>query len=325
MAQPTNTFDHYDSIGIKEDLEDIIYDISPTDTYFLTNASKMKAKQAYHEWQTDALAAAATNRAIDGDDATGDALTATTRVGNYCQISRAVIVVAGATRAMDAAGRADELSYQTAKAAKELKRDMEYALTQNQASSAGGSSTARSLGSLESWLKTNKTTQASAADSTAATTPGFASGVVAAPTDATGTGTFAEATLKTVIQACWTQGGDPKVILVGPHNKKKASGFTGIATQYRDNQQVGPATIIGAADVYVSDFGTHNIVASRFSRDRTALVLDFEFLGVAYLRPFMQEELAKTGDADKRMMLVDYTLVVKNEAASGKVTDLTTS
>ena len=245
------------------------------------------------------------------------------RVGNYCQISDKTVLVSGTLDAVDKAGRKNELSYQMAKKGKELKRDMELALTQNQASSAGSSAVARSLASIESWLSTNEVKNTSA-DSTA-TTAGFSSGTVAAPIDGTTQTTVTEANLKTAIKDCWTQGGDPKVILCGPVNKQYISGFSGIATQYRNNPQVGQATIIGAADVYVSDFGEHQIIPDRFSRDRTVLVLDMDYWGVAYLRPMQMQKLAKTGDAEKRLLLTEFTLVAKNEAASAKVSNVLAS
>jgi len=321
MTQPTNLFDTYDSVGRREDLIDAIYNISPTETPILSNLAKGKAKAIFHEWQTDTLETAATNRAIDGDDATVDSRSATTRLGNYCQISRKIVGVSGTVEAVDKAGRKSELAYHMAKAAKELKRDMEVSITTNQASSAGGSSTARSLASMESWIATNKTHNGSSAG----TTPGYSSGTVAAPTDGTQTGSFTEATLKALIKEAWTQGGDPGLINVGPVNKQKASAFAGIATQYRENSGMKRAVILGAADVYISDFGEHRIVANRFSRDRTILGLDMDYWSIAYLRSFQAVALAKTGDSEKKMLLVEYTLQARNEKASFKIADVGTT
>lgn len=322
MAVPSNTVLTYSIVGNREDLVNVIYDISPTDTPLLTDAAKSSANGVKHEWQTDALDAAAANRQIEGDDATANTLSPSVRVNNYCQISRKVIQVSGTQRSVDSAGRADEFSYQFAKRGREVKRDMEYALTRNQASSAGGAGTARSLASLESWLSTNKT---SLGTGTAQTTPGFSSGTVAAPTDSSVAGTFTKAGLDAVIQSCWAQGGDPKVIMVGPHNRTKVSGFTGISTLQTDAQASGDVTLMGAVDFYKSNFGTLKVVPNRFQRDQTAFVLDMEYIGVAFLRNMEITPLAKTGDSDKSMLLCEYTLVVKNEAASGKITDLTTS
>lgn len=323
MSLPTNTFSSYDAIGNREDLENMIFDISPMETPFVSRAEKVKATAVFHEWQTDALAAAAANKQLEGDDATGNTLSATTRYGNYCQISRKVVVVSGTQRAVNTAGRRDEYSYQVAKAGKELKRDMEFALTQNQASDNGSEATARSLGSVESWLFS---VSGNVVDGTGGTTAAYSSGV-SAPTDASSTNTitFTEARLKSVIKSCWTDGGDPGVIMVGPFNKQTASGFTGIATLYRDANGNKQASVVGAADLYISDFGEHRIVPNRFSRDRTALVLDMDYWAVASLRSMQVIPIAKTGDADKAELLTEYTLVARNPNASGKIADLKTS
>jgi hypothetical protein len=323
MTVPAATTQTFQQVGTREDLSDIIYDLSPTETPFVQKAARTKAKQVFHEWQTDVLASAAANKQIEGDDASSLTMTPTVRLGNYTQISAKAIVVSGTADATDKAGRKSELSYQLMKRGKELKRDIEYAVTQNQGSTAGGVGTARSLASVESWLATNRTS----ATGGASTTPGFSSGTVTAPTDATVQTTLSEANLKAVISACWTQGGQPEMVLVGSYNKQKISAFSGIATQtYNyDAKWAKQGAILAAADVYVSDFGVLQIVPSRFNRDRTALVLDMEYWAIAYLRPFTQYELAKTGDAEKRQMLVEFTLEAKNEKASGKVTDLATS
>ena len=321
MAVPTNTVTAHSAIGNREDLVNIIYDISPMDTPFLSEASRGSAKAVYHEWQTDALEAAAANRQIEGDDATANTFAATTRVGNYLQISRKIVSTSATQRAVDSAGRSDEFAYQTAKRGREIKRDMEFALTRNQASSAGGASTARSLASLESWLTTNKT---SVGTGTAQTTPGFSSGTVVAPTDSSVAGSFTKAALDAVIEACWTNGGDPKIIMCGPHNRTQLSGFTGISTLQTDANAKQDVTLMGAVDFYKSNFGILKVVPNRFQRDQTIFVLDMEYLGVAMLRDMEFESLAKTGDSDQTMIIAEYTLQVKNEAASGKVTDATT-
>jgi len=323
MTVPTNTVSTYSTVGDREDLTDMIYDISPTETPFMSGIARDKASGVFHEWQTDVLEAAASNRAIEGDDPTAKTYAATTRIGNYCQISQKTVIVSGTASAIDQAGRADELAYQVAKRGKELKRDMELALTQNQASSAGGAGTARSLASLESWLSTNKTTQGVSASGS--TTPGYSSGVVAAPTDASTAGTFTKANLDAVIKECWTQGGEPTVIMVGPHNRTIVSGFTGISTLETRADGSADVTLVGAVDFYKSNFGVLKVVPNRFQRDATALVLDMDYWCVSFLRPMQLNPLAKTGDSEKRQMLCEYTLKAKNESSSGKITDLTTS
>lgn len=322
MTVAAGTFQAFQAIGNREDLEDLIYNISPTDTPFMKMAGRGKAKAVFHEWQTDALASAvATNAAIEGDDATNTSVVPTVRLGNYCQIAQKAFGISGTQQSVDTAGRKDELAYQLVKYGKELKRDMETQLTQNKGSNAGGAGSARISASVEAWLSSNFTTLGSGGSPSSS---GFQSGLVQAPVDNSLQGTVTEAAVKAIIRACWNAGGDPRIVLTGPFNKTKVSAFAGIATQYKDNNN-GPATIIAAADVYVSDFGEHKIVPSRFNRDRTILVLDMDYWDIAYLRPFTQFPLAKTGDADRRQLLCEYTLVSKNQQASGKVVDLTTS
>ena len=313
MAQPTNTFDTYDSVGEREDLSDVIYNISPTDTPFLSSAAKTKSTAVLHEWQTDALAAASTSNAvIEGDEATLDAVTATTRLSNSCQIMDKTVVITGTQEAVDKAGRASELAYQIAKKAKELKRDMEAQITTNNAEVTGSATAAREMGSLGAWVATNDVMGTSGTSGSVGNT---------ARTDGTQRA-FTEDLLKSVIKSVWNEGGDPTMIMVGPFNKQKLSGFTGNSTRFDAGAD---ATLYTSVDVYASDFGQLQVVPNRFSRDRDCYVLDMNYWGVAFLRDFSMHELSKTGDSEKRQLLVEATLESRNEAASGLVADLTTS
>ena len=313
MAQPTNTFDTYDSIGEREDLSDVIYNISPTDTPFLSSAAKTKSTAVLHEWQTDALAAASTSNAvIEGDEATLDAVTATTRLSNSCQIMDKTVVITGTQEAVDKAGRASEIAYQIAKKAKELKRDMEAQLTTNNAEVTGSATAAREMGSLGAWVATNDVMGTSGTSGSVGNT---------ARTDGTQRA-FTEDLLKSVIKSVWNEGGDPTMIMVGPFNKQKLSGFTGNSTRFDAGAD---ATLYTSVDVYASDFGQLQVVPNRFSRDRDCYVLDMNYWGIAFLRDFSMHELSKTGDSEKRQLLVEATLESRNEAASGLVADLTTS
>ena len=313
MAQPTNTFDTYDSVGEREDLSDVIYNISPTDTPFLSSAAKTSSTAVLHEWQTDALASASTSNAvIEGDEATLDAVTATTRLSNSCQIMDKTVVITGTQEAVDKAGRASELAYQIAKKAKELKRDMEAQITTNNAEVTGSATAAREMGSLGAWVATNDVMGTSGTSGSVGNT---------ARTDGTQRA-FTEDLLKSVIKSVWNEGGDPTMIMVGPFNKQKLSGFTGNSTRFDAGAD---ATLYTSVDVYASDFGQLQVVPNRFSRDRDCYVLDMNFWGVAFLRDFTMHELSKTGDSEKRQLLVEATLESRNEAASGLVADLTTS
>jgi hypothetical protein len=305
----------HDAKGLREDLADVIYNISPTDTPFQSSVGRTKATAVYHEWQTDSLAAATTNNAaVEGADASDATLSATTRLGNYTQILQKTIKVSGTLDAVNKAGRKSEKAYQLAKASAEIKRDLETILLANQGQTAGSSnSSARKMGSLLSWLKTN-TQVVTAANNP--TTIG-----VSTRTDGTQR-TFTEQLLKDAVADVYESGGNPKVLMVGPSGKQKVSSFAGIAAQRFMAPSNTPTTIIGAADVYMSDFGTMSVVPNRFMRSRDALVLDPEYAAVAYLRPFQTNELAKAGDSDKTQLLVECTLEVKNEAAHALIADL---
>lgn len=323
MTVPSGTFQSFQAVGNREDLEDIIWDVSPLETPFTTQVKKGKAKATYHEWQTDALAAAATNAQVQGDDATVNTAAPTVRLRNYCQILSKTVSVSGTQDAVDKAGRDSEISYQTAKRMKELRRDLEYACVRNQASTAGAAGSGATMASLESWIATNKTSAGQTSGTTIATTQGYSGGTVAAPTDASTTGTVTEAHLKKVISLVWTAGGNPELLMVGPATKQKvSSGFSGIATRFKDVAGTKQAQIVSGVDLYVSDFGTHKLVPNRFMRDQNILALDMEFWSLDRLRTLQSWELAKTGDSEKRQMLMEVTLSSKNELASGKVSDI---
>jgi hypothetical protein len=326
MSQTANTFDTFNAKGIRESLSNVIYNISPEETPFMSNIGRENVKNTFFEWQTDSLAAASTTNAqIEGDDVgTYDSTAATVRVGNYTQVSRKTLILSGTLESVDKAGRRSELAYQLAKRSAELKRDMESIMLTNQKAdggSAGTSTALRKTGSLLAFLKTNTDKGTTGADPSYTTQPN------ATRTDATAANlrTFSETILKSVIQKVWTAGGTPKILMVGPVNKQRVSGFQGIAEIRREVTGNKPGVIIGAADVYVSDFGAVSVVPNRFQRERDAFVLDPEYAAVAFLRPFQTVELAKTGDAEKRMIVVEWGLKVNTEAAHGLAADLTTT
>lgn len=308
------TFTAHTAIGQREDLSDVIYDISPTETPLMNTLARGKASAVFYEWQTDSLTAAnANNAAVEGADASSATLSPTIRLGNYTQIVQKTIQVSGTLDTVNKAGRKSEKAYQLARASSELKRDIETILLSNQASSAGNSSTARKLGSVLSWLKTNTSVGTDGADPV----------TIGSTTRTDGTQrAFTEQLLKEVIRSVYASGGSPKVLLVGAAGKQKVSEFAGIAEQRYMAPADAPTTIIGAADVYLSDFGSVSVVPDRFMRDRDALVLDPEYAAVAYLRPFSTNELAKTGDSERTQIIAELTLEMRNESAHGGVFDL---
>lgn len=319
MSMPTNTFDAFAQKGIREDLSDIIYDISPTETPFIRLIERVKAENTFHEWQTDALAAATKDNAvIEGDDVTADAATATVRIGNYTQLMDKVVSVTSTARSVNTAGRKDELPYQLAKRGREIKRDIEAAAMQNNHALAGTTdTTARVLGGVEVWIST--AAGHGAGGSTTATTSGAP--VATKLTDGTPRA-FTEALMTAQMQTSWNNGGDATKVFVGPFNKGVISTFTGNATKTIDmtDQQ-----LVAGVDVYVGDFGKYEIIPSRNIRTRTVYGIDPEYWGLAVLQPMATKELAKTGHSDRRLLSTELTLECRNEKANWKVADLTTS
>jgi hypothetical protein len=319
MAIISGTFLTFSAVGNREDLADKIYNISPTDTPFQAAVGKAKAEATFHEWQTDALAAAGANAVIQGDDTTSSytfsSVTPTVRLGNRTQISRKDCIISGTQDAVNKAGRKKEIVYQLMKRSKELNRDQEYVLTQNQGIVTGNSTTAPQLRSLETWAGVTTTNNYSQGTNGAVSVSG------AAKTDGTQR-PLTEALLKTAIQGAWTNGGDIDTIMVGPFNKTVVSTFTGNNTRTQDTSD---KKLVANIDVYESDFGVHKVVANRFSRDRTVHCLMTDMWAVANLRPKRTEDLAKTGDNEKAMILAEYTLESRNDSGSAWVFDCTTS
>ena len=313
-------FQTYQTVGIREDLSDIIYSIAPTDTPFMSGVAKEQATNTTHEWQTDSLADVAANAAVEGADITYGTMSATTKLSNNTQISTKGIQVSGTNDAVTSAGRNSELAYQVAKAAKELKRDMETALLSNVAAAAGNATTARKLGGLPTWISSNVD----------AGSGGSGSGGGAIRTDGTQRA-FTEDQLKGVLRSCFNAGGNPNMIMVDAFNKQKLSGFTGGSTRF---DQAEDRRLVTSIDVYESDFGTLQVAPNRFIRGanstaakigQDAFILEMDYFAVAFLRDFSLQNPAQTKDADQRFMVVEYTLVSRNEKSSGMVTDLTTS
>lgn len=325
MAVPSGTFQTYQAKGIREDLSDLIFNVSPTERPMTSAIRKTKATQNRHEWQTDTLAAAAANAAIEGDDAVISTAVPTVRLANFLQTLTKSVSVSGKQREVRTAGRADEFQYQLKKRMAELGNDLEYAIVRNQAATAGSASSAPLMAGAESWLATNKT---SVGQGTAQTTPGADATLgypATAPTDSTSAGTLTEAAFKAVIRDIYNNSNtdSAKIAMVSMAGKQKMSStFTGIATRFLTVSQNEQAQITAGADVYVSDAGRLMIVPNRFMRTNVILLINPEYWGLASLRPFGMERLAKTGDSDKAQIVGDYTLECRNELASGKVTDI---
>lgn len=312
--------------NIREDLSDVIHELDPMDTWALTNLEQVQARSTTHEWLADDLAAATSNLVREGDEASFTTAAPARRLSTRMQISTKTFIVSDTLEIVDKAGRRTETGRLGTKLLKELKRDMEYALVRNQASSLGADATARATAGMESWIAgptantagTLANVVSATTNGASHTTPGFSSGDCASPTDGT-TGALTIGQLNAALGGAWEDGGDPRVILVGAKQKAVIDSFTGIATR-QINVGKAEAPIIGAANLYVSSYGSpHMVVLSRYVRDSVVLCLDPDYWAVAYLRKPTMKDLARTGDATKKLIVTEFGLVCRNPNASAKV------
>ncbi len=328
MAQPSNTFETFDAVGLREDLSDIIYAIDSTETPFLSMAGRSTASGIKSEWQLDQLAAAAPNALVEGDNATALSATATKRVSNHCQISGKTVSVTGTIESADKAGRDSELSYQLAKRSKELKRDLEHscvgmnntAVARTNDTGAGESASVSAF--FDSTLANGGALLGTHENRSGSTSTGWNGTVFTATAGTPAARPLLESDLKSVIQGAWANGGNPSVIMCGPFNKTVISSFTGNSTRTDVGED---QRLVSSISIWVSDFGEHKIVPNRFQRESDVFAFTPDLWSVAYLRDFRQHALSKTGDSEQRQLLCEWTLCGKNQSGNGVVSDLTTS
>ena len=305
MGAPNNTFLTTAAIGNREDLTDVIYRISPTQTPVLNMASKAKASNTLHEWQTQDLASAASNAQAEGDDIAAKSVTVTVRLTNRTQISAKKVIVSRTQQSMNSAGRKNEMAYQMSLASMELKRDIELGLTQNDVLATSPRKSRGLRGWVVDNVNRNGGTLADYVNNT-----GYTPGTQRA---------FTEAQVKDVLQQVFTAGGEPDYIMLPPAAKQTFSGFTGNATRMDKSED---AKLYSSVDFYVSDFGTLQCVPNRFMATRDVFVLQSDKLAVAYLRPFQTFDIASTGDYDAKQVLAEWTLECRAPKAHGAIYDI---
>ena len=301
MALVTNAFPTYSAIGVREDLTDMITNISPSDTLFYNMIGSTNVTQTKHEWQTDSLAATDTaNQQLEGDTIAAVAITATTRLANYAQIQYKSFAITGTEEVVKKAGRQSEIDYQTAKRMKELAKDIEYdflhgGVSANNGYVVGDTTTARKLKGYDHFCVTNNGLGAGGVQN--ATHGGITTG----GTDRD----LTEAILAAVLQNCFTSGGSPTTVLAPPAQKRKISGFAG-SGNYRtfvENKKLETAV-----DVYVGDFGSVKILPHRVMKAGQIHIVDSAYWKKGILRGTHKTELAKTGDAQHFAIIVEHTL-----------------
>ena len=317
MAQPTDAASTYDLVaGDREDIADIIYDVSPVETPGLTRFKKGKATATYHEWLVDALNAAATNYVIEGNDAVTDAATTKVKRGNYTCISDKSPLVTGTQEVIKKVSIDSEMAYQMENKMKELKRDIEKMLWDNNARVAGNDTLAREAGGMPAYIFTNVSKDSGSTNSTGDGTDGFtASGTTRALT---------EALVEAALALAWAEGGNPSWGNMGSFQKRKFATFTGNTTR---TQEVNtPRKLVNTVDVYVDPLGNEiELVPNRHCVAGIVTFVDPAYVKFATLRNFRSKDLAVTGDYVRKQILAEWTLEVCNEKAHAEVCDLTTS
>jgi hypothetical protein len=326
MAIIANTETTYVGIGNRELLLDTIYNIAPAETPVLTNASKVTLNRELIDWQTDTLRAAAANAQFEGDDSPGfPSFVPTVRWRNFAQISRELVIVSGTQDIVNKAGRGSDLAYKVAQGSMALKRDLEFNMLSNVLPVAGAAGTARVSTGLPNYIITNVSGGAGRTNSATTVTAGITT-VTTLIVDGTQR-PMTESLLRTVLQSIYTAGGNPSTIMCGPTTKQTISTFGGVATKTFYQDAAAPSVIVSAADVYVSDYSKLAVIPNRFGRKVSSnfndcFILDWDLLAVGFLREFQVQELAKTGDAEKRQLIAEWSLICKNEAGIGIVADL---
>lgn len=310
MAKVTNAFETRNATANREDLSNVIYNIDPTATPFLSTIGRRNVSNVRFDWQVENLNAVnGANAAEEGFATDRVVATPTVRASNVCQISTKNATVSGTQQASNPAGKSDELAHQLALRSKELKRDMETILTGTQGLASGAADGIRKTRALESWLSTNVLRGATGANAATET---------ASPTDGTQRA-LSEDLIKTAMQRAYIAGAEPSILMIGPVTKLAVSKFTGRnGTQVQVNQN----TVTSNVTIYASDFGDLKVVVDRFQRERTAFLLDPEFAAVAYFRNFSTQDIARVGDAETKQIVVEYGLEMRQQAAHAAVADI---
>lgn len=314
MAQISNAYSTRDARGNREDLSNTIYNIDPTDTPFMSRMTGTRdATNTVFDWQTENLQAMDTdNAAEEGFEAERQRSQPTERPSNVVQISTKNATVTGTQQAANAAGKSSEMGHQMAMRSRELKRDMEGISLSDQAKNDGSDGSIRRTRAMGNWLRTNVL---------------FGEGGSAAPSNGASRPTsgtarqFSEAHIKEVMQSCYRNGADPRYIMVGPYNKGVFSTFRG---RENSTQDIDRERVQATVTLYASDFGNLTVVPNRWQPEDRAYFLDPQYVKMAYYRRFRTEPLAKQGDAQTKMIVVEWGVECSNEAAHGAVRDLTT-
>jgi hypothetical protein len=324
MATIANTFVTTQAVGNREELSDVVSRITPEDTPIYSIIEKGKCVSVHPEWETDDLAAPASNIVPEGEEYNFDAITPPVRMGDYTQIMRKDWIISNTQEVVSEAGNVQKRKYQKLKKGVEIRKDVEFALVTNQASVGGAT---RQLGSLPTWITTNVSRGSGGSNGGYNT----GTGLTVAPTNGTQRA-YTKALTDTVMQQGYTSGANYRHLFVSPYVKSVFVTFmsdTNVATfRYAVSKGGSKNTIVANADYYEGPFGTimvhpDRVMATSATEARNALFLDPDMVEFLWLRKIQEDKgLAKTGDSDKGVIIGEGTLKVKNEKGLGVIADL---
>lgn len=328
MTQFGGTTDTFDLSTLKESLDPVIWNLFPMDTYFTSNIDKVDVGQPQHQWVFDTLNAAANNKQIQGDDVTASTQGTTTRVSNYTQIARKVVVMSSTAQESNTVG-GNAMGRELMKKMKEYKRDVEFDALGRQGSSAGATNTAAASAGACAWIwgtgadiagNTVYPSTGGTGGNTTATTPSYASSVCSGQVDGTtSTSSVVLADITAAAELAWTDGGEPDVIIASASQKKYIDQLSSLATRTVDIGRADNLSISNSANLIVTSFGTFKVVMSRYLNRTTTLLLQMDKWALGQFRAPKTVDLAKTGDADKKMIVGEYTLIARNPHSSAKL------
>lgn len=329
MAAPTNSYQRVNVSNDLEDISDLIYDTSPTECPMVQNAAQNTADNSTIEWVEDILDAAnGSNAWVDGDVFAAEAITPPARLNNECQISRKDFRISRRARRINKAGPDDEIARQVVRKGRELKRDIETVIMGNQAKVVDNGTAAPLTASINAWIADLNTTGRTSRDATSGADPtGDGSN---AATDSSATRALTETGLLGVVKGIFLDSQEmPDALMLGPAAKQQFSAYmftspARIATQYQDQgaSPRGGVRVVGAVDVWVSDYAVVDVVPDRFQRERDSIFCNFDYLEIAYFDPISTDAMAKDSDTDSRMVLADYGLRARNRYTLGIYADV---
>ena len=287
----SNAYVTYEAVGNREDLLDIITNISPEETPLMTKFGTSKVTGMTHSWLTDSLSEPKQNAVLETAEFGTTEATPRVKLSNDIQIFMRDCTVSDSQEAVLKAGVKSEMAYQMQKVMKMIALDVEYAIVRNSTRQAGNSVQVGLMGGVPYFNDVN-----------------VLDGEAHAGEDE-----LTEELLNDAIQLAWKKGGTPDICVVSGANKRIISGFTGNADRQRSADSTKIKQIV---DIYESDFGMVNMVLHRLQLDTRVDFLQTEYWKLAYLIPFKTYDRPKDSLLNGKVVSGQLTLECRSKEAN---------